>query len=68
MPMAIFKQVKKGMEEEQVKQILKDFQCVPVGSGFAIDSYTLNDQSVVNIWYDKGQVMSMRHNDEIMIK
>ena len=25
MPMAVFKQVKKGMEEEQVKQILKDF-------------------------------------------
>ena len=66
--LSFFQQITKGMEEGKVRHILKDFQCVSVGSGFAIDSYTLSDQSVVKIWYRKGRVLWMRHNDDPMIE
>ena len=62
--LASFRQITKGMRVEKVKQILKDFQCVSVGSGFVIDAYILGDQSVVKIWYDKGCVIRVRHNDD----
>ena len=62
--LASFRQITKGMRVEKVKQILKDFQCVSVGSGFVIDAYILGDQSVVKIWYDKGCVIRVRHNND----
>ena len=64
--LASFRQITKGMRVEKVKQILKDFQYVSIGSGFAIEAYTLDDQSVVEIWYDKGCVFEIRHNNKPM--
>ena len=62
----LFKQIEKGMSEEAVHKLLKDFKVDRGGSGFAIDTYHLSDQTTVKIWYKSG-VMAVKHEEDWII-
>ena len=62
----LFKQIKKGMSEEAVGDLLKDFKVHRGGSGFVIDTYQLSDQTTVMVWYNSG-VMAVKHETDWII-
>lgn len=63
----LFEQIKTGMTENAVGEMTKDFEVKRGGSGFAIDSYTLSDHSIVRIWYNSGRVMAVKHGEKVLV-